>query len=312
MNGTTAARLASVRFRALGTDVLVMSSAAEPLAVSLCAAVAGYERAFSRFLPDSELARLTARAGEPFAVSDDMFAVLEHAMRFWRQTEGIFDPLIRRELEAAGYDHTFTAVPRRLPGAAPAPPARSFTFGDVQLDSARRTVTLPPGARLDLGGVAKGWIVDRLGELLAPHGPYLVDIGGDITAAGYGPDGAPGWLVAVADPFRISDDLSLLRLDGIGIATSSTSKRRWLRAGELFHHLIDPRTGRPADTGVVQVTVLAATTMEADVYAKTALILDRDAGYRWLEHRSLAGLLVTDDASVPTSAWRRIVKPTAA
>jgi thiamine biosynthesis lipoprotein len=313
MNATQAVErhLSSTRFRALGTDVLIVSPGVDRLSVH--DAVAAYERRFSRFLPNSELEQLSSRAGDVVEVSAGMFDVLECAMRFWRETGGIFDPLIRPELEAAGYDRSFAVVARRLPEAAERPALRSFTFGDVQLERERKAVRLPAGARLDLGGIAKGWIVDRVGDLLAPYGPFVVDIGGDIMARGDGPGGEPGWLIGVADPFRIGDDLCWLRPIDAGVATSTTSKRRWRRGGELLHHLIDTRTGRPADSEVVQVTVLAATTMEADIYAKTALILGPDAGVEWLERRLLPGLVVTQDASIPTAAWRDIeVKPTAA
>jgi thiamine biosynthesis lipoprotein len=174
----------------------------------------------------------------------------------------------------------------------------------VRLDEETRSVTLPRRSRLDLGGIAKGWIVDRVADLLAPHGDFLVDAGGDIAARGEGPDGKPGWLVGVADPVRPDHDLCLARLTDQAVATSTTMRRRWRRGGETLHHLIDPRTGRPAASDVLQATVFAGTAMEADVFAKTALILGRESGLDWLTRRGQPALLVTEDALLTTPSWR--------
>jgi thiamine biosynthesis lipoprotein len=300
-----------LRFDALGTQVLIVSPAADRLAQALCRLVAGYEASFSRFLPDSELERLCETTGEEVPVSPEMFEVLSLAARYWRETDGIFDPLIRPELEAAGYDRTFAAVARWSPGHPQSPKAERASFGDACLDAERRSVLLPEGAKLDLGGIAKGWIVDRLGEMLAPQGPFLVDIGGDMVAQGAGPDGGSGWLIAVADPYRPEHDVCWLRLQDQAIATSTTARRRWMRGNRWLHHLIDPRSGAPAESDVVQATVLAPTAVEADVCAKTALILGRDAGLGWLDQRGWAAMLITTNGTVAGSRWPRDEAPLA-
>jgi len=302
---------APLRFDALGTQVLIVSPAADRLAMELRRLVAGYEASFSRFLPNSELERLCETAREEVAVSPEMFEVLSLAARYWRETDCIFDPLIRPELEAAGYDRTFAAVARWSPGQPQSPRVKRASYGDVCLDAERGTVLLPARAKLDLGGIAKGWIVDRLGEMLAPQGPFLVDIGGDMAARGAGPDGGPGWLIAVADPYRPEHDVCWLRLQEQAIATSTTARRRWMRGNRWLHHLIDPRSGTPAESDVAQATVLAPTAVEADVCAKTALILGRDAGLRWLDQRGCAGTLVTTDGTVSGSRWPRDEAPLA-
>jgi thiamine biosynthesis lipoprotein len=295
--------LTQTSFRALGTEVLLISPAAGSLATALQEAVAEYERRLSRFQPDSEVARLSTRSGAKMTVSTELFALLQHAAAQWRETGGLVDPLVLPELEAAGYDRTFADVERDSSATAPAPRAQRQSFGDVQLDPAARTVLLPAGARLDLGGIAKGWIVDRLAERLTPHGPFIVDAGGDIAARGAGPDGGPGWLIGVANPFAPDDDLCWLRLEDSAVATSTTQRRQWRRGGETLHHLIDPRTGRPADSGLAQVTVIASTALEADVEAKAALILGCDEGYAWLAERGRAALLVAKDGIRRTPGW---------
>jgi thiamine biosynthesis lipoprotein len=299
------------QFDALGTQVLFCSPAAEALRAQVRALVEAYEARFSRFRPSSEVETLSASAGRAIGVSEELVSVLTLAARFWRQTGGVFDPLVRPELEAIGYDRSFERV--AADGAAPpAPRAKRAAFGMVELDAHGRTARLPAGARLDLGGIAKGWIVDRVADLLAPHGPFLVDIGGEVVARGRGPDGRPGWLVAVADPERDDEDLCWLRLDGRAIATSTTRRRRWRRGGRTYHHLIDPRTGGCAGAGLIQVSVVAPTTVEADVLAKTALILGPDEGYAWLAERGAPGLLVGPGGARATREWSQFALPASA
>jgi len=303
-------KVRTLRFAALGTEVLVCSPAADELAGDVRSLVEEYEERFSRFRPSSELERLSARTGEEVAVSEDLFEVLELAMGFWRETAGLFDPLVRAQLEAAGYDRSFDLVPRSRPEPAPPPtPGRRPTFGEVRLDAGRRTVRLPRGGRLDLGGIAKGWIIDRLVRRLAPYGPFLADIGGDVAVRGDGPDGGPGWLIGVTDPFRPDEDRCWVRLRDGTVATSTVMRRRWQRAGHWLHHLIDPRTGSPARTALVQATVVAPTATAADVYAKTAIILGRERAFDWLARRSLPALLVTPAEAVGTSRWHGFEVP---
>ena len=293
-------RYTGYKFRALGTEIRLIASGLD----GECARkrVAQYEARFSRFLPNSELQQLCYADGAEFVASAEMFEVLSLAGRFWRETDGLFDPLIRPNLEAAGYDRTFSEVARDG-GQTVAAKTRRASFGSVDLDVQRHTVRLPRGATVDLGGIAKSWIVDRISELLDANGDHLVDIGGDIVARGAGPDGSAGWPVSVADPLLPERDLCLLRLHDQAIATSTTMKRRWLREGRWLHHIIDPRTGGPSESDLLQVSVLAPTAVEADVYAKTALILGAEAGLPWLRRRELPALLVTTSGTLATPRW---------
>jgi thiamine biosynthesis lipoprotein len=171
------------------------------------------------------------------------------------------------------------------------------------MDAAMRSVALPAAVRLDLGGIAKGWAADQAVRRLAAHGPALVDAGGDIAVSGPRAGGLR-WPVAVASPFAPERHLAVLWLAGGGVATSGKDLRRWRRDGEWRHHIIDPRTGRPAVTDVLTATVIANSARAAEAAAKTAFILGRRKGMAWIEARSaLAAVLVTDDGEVHTS-WR--------
>jgi thiamine biosynthesis lipoprotein len=156
-------------------------------------------------------------------------------------------------------------------------------------------VRLPAGARLDLGGIGKGWAADRAAGLLQPLGPGMVGAGGDIRAWGDQPGAQPGlgWLVAVDAPRQPGHDLAWLRVRAGAVATSTVLARRW--AGG--HHLMDPRTARPAATDLLSVTALAPTVVQAEVAAKVALILGREAGLEWLLAQPGVEAVLVDNAA---------------
>jgi thiamine biosynthesis lipoprotein len=271
------------------------------------------EARFSRFRADTELSQLNAASGSTVEVSPDLAELVSLALEAARMSSGIFDPTIIDRLEAAGYDQSIelvrardTARSKRSEAIDPGSglvAAKRNRFGwdsprwaAVRLDPRRRTVSLPAGVRLDLGGIGKGWAADRAAEMLRSSGPGLVNAGGDLRAWGDEPDGhaGDGWLVAVDDPIRPGADVVWLKAQDRAVATSTVTGRRW--AGG--HHLIDPRTGRPADTDLLSVTVLGPTTTEAEVAAKVALILGRDRGLAWLADRpGVEALLASSDGN---------------
>ncbi|MHB8377585.1 MAG: FAD:protein FMN transferase [Dehalococcoidia bacterium] len=259
----------------------------------------------SRFRTTSELSELNACAGATVAVSGELFAVLEHARDYHRLTGGIFDPAVLPELEAAGYDRSFDLIAGRDLGVASGGRAQTrHSIAELRLDRRRQAIRAPAGLRLDLGGIGKGFAVDAAAVRLRPLRDYLVDAGGDIFAAGDGPDG-DGWLVGVASPSEAAPDLGVVRLHDEALATSTTAVRRWRRNGRVQHHLIDPRTGAPVENGVLSVSVLARCAMDADVFAKTALLLGREDGSRFLEAHGAAGLFVMSDGrSHASQGWQ--------
>jgi thiamine biosynthesis lipoprotein len=270
--------------------------------------LAGYERRFSRFLATSELSRLNAAAGRPFRASPALFRLVQLALDLARRSNGLFDPTVLSDLVALGYDRSFELLgnssPQRRGDAAPA------TWRDVSVEPGTRTITLPAGAGLDLGGIGKGWAVDRMAAILGT--PCLADGGGDIFAAGAPPDG-PAWWVGVADPLSPESDAFVLDVCDRGVATSSTLRRRWQSDGANLHHLIDPRTGRPSASDAVQATVIAANATLADYHAKVALLLGIEDGLAYLEHADgVDGVLFGHDGGHGESngfsdyvSWRR-------
>lgn len=296
-------------FRAMGTRIRLWvetdpATAAQALADGE-ALFREVERSLSRFDPTSELCHLNEQAGQWVKVSKTLWAVLQVALDFAEKTDGLFDPTILNALKSAGYNRSFTTIGRG--GQAEAQPAipSSARWQDVQCDPANRRVRLPQGLGLDFGGIAKGYTAQWAARLLGLWGPSLVDAGGDVVA-GDPPKGWTGWPVAIAGPRVEADETTsnvadLLLADG-AVATSGIDHRQWLVDGKPAHHIIDPRSGEPAVTDVLTVTVAATSGIEAEVWAKVALILGRDAGFAALNAYGIPALMIDPQLKLHTNA----------
>lgn len=271
--------------------------------------LAEVDACLSRFRPESELCALNRSSGRWFAASPLLFAAVERALLAAEESNGLFDPTLLPQLEALGYDRDFSAIAHRE--ALPTTDVDAWSDGrtrsrgawhDIPLDVRARRILLPPGVRLDLGGIAKGWAADVACERFgAGYTGVLVNVGGDIRLHG-GPRPGVGWSVALPDPrgtASVSPDptrasetevgeppLATLTLSRGGLATSGAVRRWWLRGGRLTHHLLDPRTGEPIPLWVAaprdgtvidhqriaSVTALAPTAAQAEVATKVALL----------------------------------------
>lgn len=266
---TVWAGVLSRRFDALGSECeLYALDVTDAVLDAARAWIEAAHRRFTRFESDSELSRLNAAAGTWVAVSRELEALLRLALDAHERSGGLVHAGVLPALLAAGYTRTIADGPTvaTLERSRPLPPL------DEMLEVEPGRARLAPGSALDLGGLAKGWLADRCCEQLGPNA--LVNLGGDLRARGAGPEG-DGWPVGFAGRTVLLADM--------GAATSGTTRRRW---GEELHHLIDPRTGLPARSDLEEVSVLARTAAEAEVLAKTALLLGRDAGEIWLEGRA--------------------------
>ncbi len=290
-----------IHFRAMNTDVSAWLWQADAGAAQR--ALRDVERffheahgRFTRFEASSELSELNASAGQPFTASPQMFEVVGLAVKFSALTDGWFNPTIIGALEAAGYDRTFDAI-QEARDLHPMTTSPVEAASAIALDAKRKTITLSKGVRIDLGGIAKGWAVQKAAQQLAIYGPCLVDAGGDMMAFGVVP-GSSSWSIELADPLDPENDVMTLHLRDQAIATSGTDRRRWQRNGVWQHHLIDPHTGRPSESDLLTATVIAPTTVEAEVYAKTVFLLGSQAGLDFVDqHPTLAGSVVTTNGA---------------
>jgi thiamine biosynthesis lipoprotein len=283
----------------MGTDVtvLVLDGPADA-ATHAADTIERLEQRWSRFRPTSELSVLNAaRASTPVVVSAETFALVERAVRSWHFTGGRYDPTVLPAVVAAGYDRDFEAVVSE--GAGPAADAAAAPgCSGIVLDARVSAITLPPGVALDLGGIGKGYAADLVAREVVDDGARgaLVNLGGDLRAIGAAPE-PHGWVVEVDDPLA-TGATGILTLREGAIATSTRLRRAWERDGRVLHHLIDPRTGLPAESGLASVTVVAGEAWRAEVLAKSAFIAGAAEGRGLISDAGATGLFLYDDGRV--------------
>jgi thiamine biosynthesis lipoprotein len=266
----TAPRVETRHFSAFGGSRCSIHACGATLDdVSACLAeVYVFEARLTRFHPGSELSRFNAAAGTRVDVSPLLEELLRTTLDAFALTDGLVNAAVLPALLAAGYDRSIEQVQRRADAIAPSPGAAipAPQLPEV-LEVGRGWARLAPGCAVDLGGVGKGWLADRLAERLDNA---AVNLGGDVAAIGEGPDGG-GWSVGLCDGWAVS-------LRRGGVATSGTTARRWATG----HHLIDPRTGAPAGTDVTEASVVATDTATAEALCKAAVLLGSTAAPPWL------------------------------
>lgn len=293
---------------ALGCAVRIVVRDPADLAAAgsvLAAELAAIDRACSRFRPDSELVGLGTGSGRPVPVSPLLAEAIGAALDAAEMTDGDVDPTVGTAMMAIGYDRDFARlrpergvrvrlVERGVPG-----------WRQVRLDRDAFTVQVPNGVRLDLGATAKALAADRAVRAAAAGldgRGVLVSLGGDIAVAGE--PLADGWSVRVQDVASLGDEpprgpSQLVALSHGGLATSSTSARRWVRGGRVMHHILDPRTGVPVASPWRTVSVAAKSCLEANV-ASTAAIVRGEAAIAWLTERGRPARFVAVDGAVTT------------
>ena len=252
---------------------------------------------FSRFLPGSELSRVNHDPREVVEISPLMARLARSVAEVGAITGGLVDGTMVEQIERAGYSGELSE-PVALERALALAPARKAAraAGDprwarLKLDATAGTLSRRPGLMLDSGGLAKGMFADVLGELLAGHQSFAVNCAGDLLVGGAGGLARP---IEVQSPFDGST-LHVFNERGAGVATSGIGRRSWLGSdGRPAHHLLDPSTGRPAFTGIVQATALAPTALQAEARAKAAVLAGPLAARRWLPQ---GGVIVLDDGS---------------
>jgi FAD:protein FMN transferase len=286
------------RLDLFGTEVRILIGPPSGSRVALVEALLRRLHAtLTRFDPGSELSRLNADARELVPISPILAGALRAALHAAALTGGLVDPTLLGEVERAGYATSRLGTPpadlraalRAAPRRRPAVPRAEASWRSIEVGD--RWVRRPPGVRLDLGGTAKGYAADSAAAMLEGHASFAIDVGGDIAVGGTA--GAPR-IAAVEDPLGRRD--LRFRIARGAVATSGISRRIWQTPDGFGHHLIDPASGQPAWTGVVQATALAGTAVHAEALAKAALLAGAEAGLRLLQPGG--GALVLDDGSV--------------
>ena len=240
------------------------------------------------------MSRLNAADGIPVPVAPETLEVIGDAIAWWRATRGLFDPTVLDALIAAGYVQDHASGPGPISDGAPSPGCSG-----IVVDHLDGTIQLPKGLSIDLGGIGKGRAVDIVAESLHHFSGGLIDLGGDLRVWGASPTGE-GWPIAIED-IRDGTTAAVVGLAEGTVTTSSSLRRTWRNGSRSAHHLIDPRTGRPALGEVVTVTVVGAQAAAGEVLAKAALVAGSVASARQLLEENHAAALLVRGQGAPTS-----------
>lgn len=254
-----------------------------------------WEQILSRFRRDGELDQLNRSIGTIRPVSPVLWQVFQLSLDIAGRSMGLASPLVLDALLQARYEQSFETLNPSGNGNISKPNLPIPGVDALYWDSQSHSIRLDPDTRLDFGRVAKGWAAHTAMKKLENDTSVLIDAGGDIAISGLRRDGQP-WPVAIADPHRPGEQLVLLKAGNCGIATLGTDYRRRKMGDRWENHIIDPCTGRPAQTDVPSVTAVEPTVIDAEMAAKAVLILGSRQGLEWLNNQTnMEGLLVLED-----------------
>lgn len=300
---------AHLRFECFGGTVAVhvvgsTAAAGESTAQHARAQLLDAHRRLSRFDPRSELSQLNSDPRTIVPASPLLRRLASAVVLAGARSGGLVDATLLDGIERAGYRESLSFRDRHGPAAGsaaaslaasarveptPARPHPAARWRQIRVDEATATVTRPPGVGIDSGGLAKGLLADLVATTLSGSRSFAVDCCGDLRLGG----GRPR-RVLVEDPGG-GEPLHELTVAAGGVATSGINRRAWSGPGGPAHHILDPATGRPAFTGIVQATALAPSALLAEVYAKAALLAGPERAADWLPH---GGVLVVEGGDV--------------
>lgn len=255
--------------------------------MQLCAR---YERLLSRTLPESDVWRLNHASGSPIRVSNETHTLLSTSLQMHEASQGVFNIAVGALMELWDFRQTSPRLPDPVLLRAALEKAdlrRMVLDGD--------SVQLPEDMQIDLGGIAKGYIADRVGDFLRAEGveSALLNFGGNIVAIGQKPDGSP-WKIGLQTPGGVwgQDYWAVTELCSGTIVTSGVHERCFELEGKRYHHVLDPRSGYPAESGLVSAIIRGKDSMLADAIATSALILGAHEGAALAARFGCAAILI--------------------
>lgn len=244
----------------------------------------------SRFKEESELSWLNQQIGKEVEVSNLLFNILMDALHFLKDTNGIFNPGILSAIENSGYTKSIEFIKGRELGASSLSAPKVSNIQPYQLNEEKQTVIL--NTRIDLGGIAKGWVIDRAADVLSKYGYGFINVGGDIRIFGKLPRPLN---IGIEDPFDPAKMISSIQVSDGAVATSTSMKRRWKVNGRNKHHLIDAGTGESSESNIISSTVTAPTATEADVLAKVILLMGEEGGKSWISGKKNKAVIINQE-----------------
>jgi len=256
----------------MGSDVVAVFEGPERLSGQAETRLNQLERAWSRFIDDSDVSTLN-RTGTWQRVNSDTITLFERAFTAWEVTSGAFDPTVLPSLVATGYGASRSEHPGRTVLASPSSRRTAPGMARIKIDAAHSRIYLPEDVGFDPGGIGKGLAADIVAESLVTSGAdaAMVAVGGDVRIAG---DAPTNWTVEVESPFDPDDTIAKLRLLTGAVCTSSVRAKAWVHDAEAVHHIIDPSTGDPASSSIVSATVITADAWMAEALCKAAIMTE--------------------------------------
>lgn len=282
-------------FRAMGSACRIVTDGPKALASAARSMVEDLDTRWSRFNAESEISNLNNHSGHIVLLSPNTFSLVQHGEAARVATTGRFNPLMLSQLESLGYERDWAEGPTPADWDS----IESASHQPIELFEEIGAARLPPGCRFDPGGIGKGLAADLVTDFLVNEGAQStsVELGGDLRVTGT-PWYGPAWRIGVAHPFDPLLEIGAFTPSHGAVATSSRLGKAWSDKAEPLHHLLDPATGLPADTDVVEASCCAATAWWAEVVAKAALISGAEAGLELMDRLDVAGIVVTCDGSV--------------
>jgi len=254
------------------------------------------------FDPCSAVSELNEAAGTGWvSVSQDVALVLARGRELGEATEGAFDVTVASlaALWKPCIHRGCVPTPREVELAR-----RSVGWSHVRLDATTHEVAIDVGTSIDLGGIAKGFVANEVVDILRDRGvsDALIDLGGSVTVLG-SPGGREPWSVGVQNPLASTGaPTTHLLVRNASIVTSGTNERFFVHGGRRYHHVIDPRTGWPSQTGLLSATVIARDALVADVLATAILVAGAQSGVSWVRSLGLEAILIFEDGGVVSTA----------
>lgn len=291
-----------VTLQAFGDESVCRAAFAEARA-----ACRTFERRYSRTLPHSDIARLNAAGGAPVAIAPDTAELLRAAQGFCADSEGCFDITVGPLVRLWDFHEGVVPTQARIDEALAHVDWRALRVWEEPADASEATTPQAfaqlsdPQAAVDVGGIAKGWIADKLTDLLAARGldAFIVNLGGNVAAHGQKPDGSP-WRIGLQDPHNKEGVVGSVAVRNASAVTSGIYERYFTHNGQRYHHILNPRTGYPADTDAAGATVVAQRSLDAEGYSTTLLALGIERGIAFARKHPaiLAAYFVDNEGAV--------------
>ena len=257
-----------------------------------------FESIFSRTIETSDIGRINAAGGEPVEVAPETVDIIEKALRYCEESDGRFDITIGAV--SSLWDFKEGVLPE---AEAIARAVQHVDYTNVQVDGT--TVTLAdPESKLDLGGIAKGYIADDLCRMLVESGcaSGVVNLGGNVKTVGTKPDGSE-WHVGIQDPNDVTGTVvAAVYSQDTSVVTSGLYERQFEKDGERYWHILDPKTGYPVQTDLVSATIISAASIDGDGYTKPLFMMGHDEALAWLNEKDGIEGLVVDANGVITQS----------